>query len=124
MSQHMPKKVLMYSANTFGLGHLRRQLKIASVLQTELQDLSILLLSRSPLVPGSPLPPRVHTSPPPSLSWEGKGVFSSKYLPLPFEEVKRLREQIILETALTYQPHLFLVDHMPRGVGGELLSTL
>ncbi|MGH7412344.1 MAG: glycosyltransferase family protein, partial [Candidatus Methylomirabilis sp.] len=47
-----------------------------------------------------------------------------KYLPLPFEEVKRLRERIIFETLSAYQPHLFLVDLRPVGVAGELLSTL
>ncbi len=124
MSQHMPKKVLMYSADTFGLGHLRRQLKIASVLQTELQDLSILILTGSSMVHSFRLPPRVDYVKLPGLFWEGKGVFTSKYLPLPFEEVKRLRERIILEAALAYQPHLFLVDYHPTGVGGELLSTL
>jgi predicted glycosyltransferase len=45
-------------------------------------------------------------------------------LPLAFEQVKKLRERIIRETARTYHPDLFLVDFRPGGVAGELLPTL
>jgi predicted glycosyltransferase len=120
----MPPNLLLYAHNSTGLGHLSRLLKIARALQAELQDLSVLVLTASSAVNLLRLPPRADHIKLPALSWEGKGVYTSKNLPLAFEQVVRLRERIILETALAYQPGLFLVDQRARGVGGELLSTL
>jgi predicted glycosyltransferase len=120
----MPIKLLICSNETLGLGHLRRALRISAFLQAGLPDLSILLLTGSSMIHGFPLPPNVDTIKLPSLLKETRLAYISKYLPLTFEEVKRLRERIILETALTYEPHLFLVDYRPVGIGGELLPTL
>lgn len=120
----MSLKLLICSNETLGLGHLRRALRLSRFLEADLQDISILILTGSSMIHGFPLPPKVDLIKLPALSWQGGWVFNSKYLPLPFEEVKRLRERIILETALVYQPHLFLVDLFPPGIGGELLSTL
>lgn len=120
----MSLKLLICTNETLGLGHLRRALRLSRVLQADVQDLSILILTGSSMRHGFCLPPRVDIVKLPSLSWQGGWVFTSKFLPLPFEEVRRLRERIILETALVYQPHLFLVDLFPPGIGGELLSTL
>ena len=120
----MAIKFLICSNETLGLGHLRRALRLSRFLQADLQDISILILTGSSMIHGFPLPPKVDLIKLPALSWQGGWVFNSKYLPLQFEEVRRLRERIILETALVYQPHLFLVDLFPPGIGGELLSTL
>jgi predicted glycosyltransferase len=43
----VPIKLLLYTHNGLGLGHLRRLLKIATFLQAEVGDLSILLLTES-----------------------------------------------------------------------------
>jgi len=120
----MSLKLLICTNETLGLGHLRRALRISAFLQAGLPDLSILLLTGSSMLHGFPLPPNVDTIKLPSLLKKSRREYTSKHLPLPFEEVKRLRERIILETALAYEPHLFLVDHRPVGVGGELLPTL
>ncbi len=120
----MPIKLLICTNETFGLGHLCRALRLSSSLQAVIHDLSILILTGSPMIHGFRLPPRVDSVKLPSLSKENQWVYTSKYLPLPFEEVKRLRERIIFETVFAYQPHLLLVDLRPVGVQGELLSTL
>ena len=120
----MPTKLLICSNETLGLGHLRIVLKLSAFLQAEHPDLSILLLTGSSMLHGFRLPPRTDAVKLPSLSKVSRRVYTSKYLPLPFEEMRRLRERINLETALAYQPHLFLVDHAPVGVGGELLPAL
>jgi predicted glycosyltransferase len=119
----MSLKLLICTNETLGLGHLRRALRLSRVLQADLQNLSILILTGSSMRHGFCLPPRVDIVKLPSLSWKGSGVFSSKYLPLSFQEVRRLRERITLETALAYQPHLFLVDHVPQGIGGASFDS-
>jgi len=120
----MSLKLLICSNETRGLGRFRRALSLSRFLQAHLQDVSILILTGSSMIHGFRLPPGVDLIKLPTLSWHGGWAFTSKYLPLPFEEVRRLRERIIMETALVYQPHLFLVDLFPPGIGEELLSTL
>ena len=47
------KRVLLYSHDTFGLGHLRRCRTIANALVEADQSVSVLILSGSPII-GSP----------------------------------------------------------------------
>ena len=41
-----------------------------------------------------------------------------------FATVKARREQVILESVIRYRPDVFLVDHAPAGMKGELLESL
>jgi len=43
-------RVLIYSHDTFGLGHLRRSRAIANALVSERPGVSVLIISRSPLI--------------------------------------------------------------------------
>jgi predicted glycosyltransferase len=115
----MPEKLLFYSHNGRGLGHVSIQVKIANSLQAEIADLSILLVTGSSVMPGLRLARGVDFIKLPRLNG-----FGGTCLSLPPLEVRTLRERIILETALTYRPRLLLVDLVPGGKGGELLPTL
>jgi predicted glycosyltransferase len=119
----VPAKLLFYAHNGWGLGHLSRLLKIATILQAEIVDLSILLLTQSSLAHAFRLPPRTEVVKFPGVLQNQDGVIS-KALPIPFEAITQLRQRIMLATALAYEPHLFLVDYAPVGVRQELLPTL
>jgi predicted glycosyltransferase len=41
-----------------------------------------------------------------------------------FATVKARRKAVILESIIRYRPHVFLVDHAPAGMKGELLEAL
>ncbi len=120
----MPTKILICTNGTQGLGRLRRALRLSAFVQSELTDLSVLILTESSMLHGFRLPPRVDVVKLPSVLWEGGSAYSPKVLSLPLEEVLHLRERIILGTALAYRPDLLLVDHLASGIEGELLSTL
>ena len=60
----------------------------------------------------------------PSIAKKGPGDWRAVNLPLPFAQVRAMRQELIRSAALSFQPHLFLVDHMPHGAMGELLPTL
>ena len=120
----MAVRLLIYPNDSFGLGHISRALKLSRFLQAHLQDVSILLLDGSSMIHGFHLPPRVDYVKLPSIVKSSRQSFVSKHLPMPFEEIRRLRERIILETALAYRPDLLLVDVRPVGIEGELLPTL
>jgi len=119
----MPTKLLLYTHNGLGLGHLSGLLKIAGFLQAEIGDLSILLLTESAQAYALSIPPGTDVVKFPGVL-KTKDVAVSRALPLPFKDVAQLRERIIQATALAYQPHFFLVDYKPLGVEKELLSTL
>lgn len=120
----MPIKLLLCSNDALGLGQLRRTWRIATSLVSSVPNLSVLILSGSSTIDGFRFAPGIDCIKLPSLWMEGIGLFSSRRLPLPVEEIKRLRERIILETALVYQPDLLLVDSRPLGIWEELLPTI
>jgi predicted glycosyltransferase len=60
----------------------------------------------------------------PSIRKLGPGDWSPVSLASPFSEVRSLREATILTAATSFDPDVFLVDHMPHGAMGELVPTL
>src|SRR5438105_1302084 len=122
----MPPKLLIVSNEVLGLGHLRIALRISASIQSGLPDISILLLTGSPMLHAFPLPPGLDAVKLPGVtrSKERFDAYRSHRLPLAVRDVTKLRERITLATARTYRPDLLLVDYRPAGVGGELLSTL
>jgi predicted glycosyltransferase len=124
--QAPPPRILFSSNELVGLGHLRVVLRIAGSIQAELVDASMLVLTASQMAHAFPLPKGLDVIQIPGVCRSNEGVdgYRPLRLQLPFEQVKKLRERIIGETARTFRPDLFLVDYRPGGVEGELLPTL
>lgn len=117
-------KLLIYSHDTYGLGNIRRMLTIASHLANTDEDLSILLVSGSPMLHAFRIPPRIDYVKLPCVTRNREGEYLSPYLDLDFEEIIRLRGNIILSTVLDFRPDIVLVDKKPLGLGGELAPAL
>lgn len=117
-------KVLLYSHDTYGLGHLRRNLAIADRLLHSDGRFSVRLLTGSPVIHQWKLPRGLAVQPLPPVIKTG----AERYVPRepgdPFGLVKGYREALILQTVQRYKPDVFLVDHAPAGMNGELLSAL
>jgi predicted glycosyltransferase len=122
--QFPPPKILLVSNEVRGLGHVSIALKICARIQAEFRDVSMLLVTASPTAHDFSLPHGLDIIKIPGLQEEGFGAYRPSRLPLPFKEVKRLRQRVIREATLAYSPDLVLVDYRPAGVAGELLSTL
>jgi predicted glycosyltransferase len=114
--------ILMYSHDTYGLGHIRRTLAIAS--QIRGQNTNILILSGSPIVGRFDFPSRVDFVRVPGMI----KVTNEEYLPLSIkidaEQALKIRQAIITGTAKTFQPDLFIVDKAPLGLKREIIPTL
>ena len=119
-----PIRLLIYSHDGFGPDHHRRLVKLSTFLRQELPESSILLITGSSMCHTFRIPPGVDYVKLPCVSKESNEVYSAKYLSLTFEEIKEIRERIVLETALAYRPHVFLVDKHPLGMRGEVLPAL
>ncbi|MCE5244199.1 MAG: glycosyltransferase [Syntrophobacteraceae bacterium] len=117
-----PLKILIYSHDTFGLGHIRRCLAIARSLRHS--PANILILSGSPLVGRFKIPTGIDFVRIPGMI----KVTNERYLPLSIKlepsEVLSIRKNVILATAMTFKPDFFIVDKAPLGLKREAMETL
>lgn len=118
------KRLLFYSHGTIGLGHLRRTLLICEGLRAKFQDLSCLMVTGSAMAHGFRVSHGIDYVKLPSLTKLDNELYESRSLALTFQEIWKLREQIILQTTVHYQPDFFFVDNVPLGTGGEIRRTL
>lgn len=116
--------VVLYSHDTFGLGHLRRNLAIAGELLRRPGQFSVTLLTGSPVIGTWRLPPGLRVQALPPVVKVGVESYVSRDEAGHFGLVKGYREALILKQILRIQPDVLLVDHAPAGMNGELLSTL
>ena len=116
--------VLMYSHDTFGLGHLRRCRTIAHALVERFKGLSVLIVSGSPVAGAFEFKSRVDFVKVPSIVKLPDGDYAAKSRHTDLAETLELRAQIIRRTAQSFQPDIFIVDKEPLGLRGELKTTL
>ena len=119
-----PARVLMYSHDSFGLGHLRRCREIAHSLVQSTSRLSVLILSGSPIIGNFDFRTRVDFVRIPGVIKLRNGDYTSLSLHMDIEETLELRESIIRHTADTFDPDLFIVDKEPWGLRGEVKQTM
>lgn len=118
------KRVLVYSHDTFGLGNIRRMLTIAQDLVAHDPDMSVLIVSGSPMLHAFRIPPRIDYLKLPCLSRTLNGDYDVKFLDMSYEETLRLRANLLTSTLLDFDPDLILTDKKPLGVGNELEAAL
>jgi predicted glycosyltransferase len=118
------KRVLIYSHDTFGLGHLRRCRTIAHSLVDADKDLSVLILSGSPIIGSFDFRARVDFVRIPGVIKLRNGEYTSLNLHIRIEETLEMRASIIKHTAEIFDPDLFIVDKEPLGLRGEVRPTL
>ena len=117
-------RLLIYSHDTFGLGHLRRCRAIAHALVGKRRGLSVLILSGSPIIGSFSFRTRVDFVRIPGVIKLKDGDYQPLSLDIGLEATLSLRGKIIRHTAEAFAPHLFLVDKEPLGLRGEVRDTL
>ena len=124
MARPTAPRLLIYSQDGLGLGHLRRTTLLASEFIDHWPGASALTMSDSPLGQFFPLSSGHDYLKLPSIVKAGPGDWRPVSLALSFPDVLEMRREIIRGTALAFRPDVLLVDHMPHGAMGELLPTL
>lgn len=121
----MPRRrIALYSHDTQGLGHVRRNIEIAASLVAGRPDTDVLLLTGTPAAAALPLPAGTELVVLPGVAKDGAGDYSPASLGLGLDELLDLRSRMI-ETAISaFAPDLFIVDKVARGMGGELDAAL
>ena len=117
-------RILIYSHDSFGLGHLRRCRAIAHALVDRFKGVSVLILSGSPIIGSFDFLPRVDFVRIPGVIKLHNGEYKSLSLHIDLDQTMAMRAAIIRHTALSFRPDLFLVDKEPLGLRGEVVATL
>ncbi len=114
--------ILMYSHDTYGLGHIRRTMAIASHLRAP--NVNILILTGSPIAGRFAFPEQIDFVRIPGMIKKT----NEEYLPLSIKINPRhaldIRRSIISATTKAFRPDLFIVDKEPLGLKKEVLPTL
>jgi len=117
-------RILMYSHDTFGLGHLRRCRTIAHYLVERFKGLTVLIISGSQIAGAFGFKARVDFVKIPSVIKLYSGDYTSISDHIDIADTLAMREALILETATLFDPDIFIVDKEPMGLRGEVEKTL
>lgn len=117
-------RILMYSHDTYGLGHIRRTRAIANALVAAHGNLSVLIISGSSLAGSFNFAPGIDFVHVPGIAKSENGDYASATLRLDVAEVTAIREQLIRQTAEAFRPDIFIADKEPAGFRGELVPSL
>lgn len=117
-------KIALYSHDTMGLGHIRRNLLIARALAESPLAAKVLLIAGIHEAGAFRIPKGVDCLTLPAYSKDQNGKYSPRSLFVETNALVNLRSQVI-GTALThFSPNLFIVDNVPRGALQELSPVL
>jgi len=117
-------RILMYSHDTFGLGHIRRCMTIANHLVETFQGAHVLIISGATIAGAFDYRSRVDYVKIPSVIKLRNGDYTSMDAHINLEETLEMRQAIIRQTAESFQPDIFIVDKEPLGLRREVEDTL
>ncbi|WP_439496298.1 glycosyltransferase family protein [Bosea sp. (in: a-proteobacteria)] len=122
-SPHAPR-VLIYSHDTFGLGHIRRCRAIANSLVASYPHISVIIVSGSSVISSFQFGDGVDYVRIPGVEKQSDGRYSPHHLNLDLSDTIRLRTDLIKQVVLSFDPDVVIVDKEPVGLRGELLPSL
>ena len=118
-------RVLFYSHNGVGVGHLQRQLDLAKAYRARHPAAAVLLATGSHAAAMFEFPDGIDFVKLPSLAMTDRyRNWRPRDLPLPLEQVVQLRSELLERTVEGFAPDLLVADFMPAGPYGELLPAL
>jgi predicted glycosyltransferase len=117
-------RILMYSHDSYGLGHLRRTLSLAQAFVEHDPGLGVLILTGSTVSNAFRMPQGIDIVKLPSAVKVSNGVYKPSRLPVTFERLRNLRSGLILNAAESFSPDAFIVDKAPLGMKREVSRTL
>ncbi|CAH0275267.1 UDP-N-acetylglucosamine--N-acetylmuramyl-(pentapeptide) pyrophosphoryl-undecaprenol N-acetylglucosamine transferase [Arthrobacter sp. Bi26] len=123
-----PMRIVLYSHDSVGLGHVRRNLALAHALNNQLPGLigrpvTGILITGTALAPAFRLPEGWDWVLLPGVA-KGSAGYLPRNLALPMHELVPLRASLLQATLAGFAPHLVVVDRHATGVHGELEIAL
>lgn len=122
MARNSTYNILMYSHDTYGLGHIRRSMAIASHLLGP--RVNILILTGSPIAGRFSFPEQIDFVRIPGMIKRTNEEYRPLSIKINARHALDIRKNIITATVKTFQPQLFIVDKEPLGLKREVLPAL
>lgn len=124
VSPSSPPRVLFYTHDSYGLGHLQRTLVLSRFLAAVWPAAHQLIATGSPVAgrlvrPGD----APHVTLPPVIK-VGPGQYVPRDPGRSLEEILAARAGILLRAATAFAPDVVVVDHAPAGLLGELRAVI
>lgn len=117
-------RIACYSHDTVGLGHIRRNIAVATSMINRWPEADAMLITGNPEATSLWLPPRTDVVTLPTVAKDGEGRYCSRTLNASLDNVITMRSAVIEAAVTSFRPDLLIVDKVPLGVAGELLPTL
>jgi predicted glycosyltransferase len=117
-------RIALYSHDTMGLGHMRRNLLLAQALCASPLNAVILMIAGAREAAAFTMPPGVDCLTLPALSKDGEGQYSCRHMPISLQQIVSLRSAAIRAALDAFEPDVLVVDNVPRGAVRELDPTL
>ncbi|CTQ31888.1 glycosyltransferase family protein [Jannaschia rubra] len=117
-------RIVLYSHDTLGFGHLRRNLLIAAALRQMEPAPQVLMITGMREAGAFELPPGVDCISLPAYAKGVDGTYRPRDLGGDLAALAALRARTIEAAVLAFDPDLMIVDNVPRGAQQELDPTL
>jgi predicted glycosyltransferase len=125
MSSDPPSlRFLLYSHDALGLGHARRNLRIANAVVERAPESSVLVATSADAIESLGIPRNIDVLKLPGLRKLKNQTYVPRRLSTSQEQMIELREAVLAAATMSFRPHVMLVDKHPLGVDGELTSAL
>lgn len=115
--------IMLYSHDGFGLGHLKRTVRIAQQVRMRLPHALIVIVTSSPAAGHPLIPEDLDYIKLPSVTKTGTERYEAQF-DMSLESAIELRSSLLLTAVQTTEPDILLVDHRPLGLKKEVLPTL
>jgi predicted glycosyltransferase len=120
----MRPRIALYSHDTQGLGHVRRNLLLASAFSRMGCDPVVLMLSGARELGAFAIPRSVDCLTLPAFAKLDNGAYSPRSLSVPMRDFTSLRRRTLTATLDAFDPNVLIVDKVPLGALGELEPAL
>jgi predicted glycosyltransferase len=114
--------ILMYSHDTYGLGHLRRTMSLARSMLGPGRN--IVILTGSPIIGRFELPQGIDFVRVPGMMKHADDLYLPAAIKVAPEMALEMRQSIILATAKAFRPDVVIIDKAPLGLKREIVPTL
>jgi predicted glycosyltransferase len=115
---------MLYTHDSYGLGHLRRTLVLSRFLADRWPDSARLIATGSPVAERFVRAGEATLVPLPPVRKTGEDTYEARDGAMPFAEISARRGAILLRAAREFAPDILVVDHAPAGLHGELRDAL
>lgn len=115
--------ILMYSHDTYGLGHIRRSMALARNIR-EAGEHNVVIITGSPIAGRFDFPQGIDFIRVPGMIKQTNDLYVPHSIKVEPAMALGIRQDIILATARRFEPAVFLVDKAPLGLRREVVPTL